>query len=1118
MKNLQSMSKTFFKSICQIIIVVIFLFCSRNSFAQEVPVLELAKSVGGTASTSTYVRDMFRDAAGNLYTVGDFWNTVDFDPGAGVANLTSLGGYDIFITKYDANGDYVWAKSLGGTQYNFGYGITVDASGNVYTTGWYDGTVDFDPGVGTFNLSANNGSGYYDVFISKLDANGNFVWAKSMGGSGSDEGMGIQLDALGNVYIAGSYAYTVDFDPNAGTFNLTSPDFDAIFIAKYDSNGNLVWAKSIDGKYNQEAYNLALDAAGNVYTTGRLYGTPADNVDFDPGPGVFNLAPDQNAFFVSKLDANGNFVWAKLIEGDYGQDIAFDASSNVYVTGKFVGKTDFDPNAGVFNLTSAAGPGDIYVLKLTSSGDFVWVKQMGGTGFTTFSGNENRGYGITIDPGGNVLTTGVFAGTGDFDPGSGIFTVTSNSTSYPNAFISKLDTDGNFIWATSVGSAFTEEYGVSITTDASGNIYAAGKYAGTCDFDPSACVFNLTGATSGYIWKLSLGTAIPAPTITSFTPSTGPIGSTVVITGTNFSSTPANNLVTFFNNRTATITTSTPTSITTTVPASAATGKISVTVNCMIVQSATNFTVGAATLPTITSFTPTSGLVGTTVTVTGTNFSSTPANNTVKFNGTTATVTASTATSITTTVPAGATTGAITVTVAGNTATSATNFTVTVPLPTITSFTPTSGSVNTSVTITGTNFSTTPANNTVKFNGTTSVVTASTTTSITTTVPAGATIGKISVTVGGNTATSTNDFTVTTVSSPTITSFTPTSGPVNTTVTITGTNFSTTPASNTVKFNGTTAVVTASTATSITTTVPTGATTGKISVTVGGNTATSTNDFTVTTASSPTIASFTPTSGPVNTTVIITGTNFSTTPANNTVKFNGTTSVVTASTATSITTTVPSGATTGKISVTVAGNTATSATDFTVTNSGGAVTINAEPLGTSIGGTITKNLVPLITTLNGSLDINSITVTVQPPSGALASISNGSLTVDYTNISFSGKESITIRACDTNGNCAEQAFEIEVGGDVKVYNAVSPDGKNPILHLQFIETLSPKNQVSIYNRWGDEVFSISDYDNKTRVFAGLTNGGSKLPSGTYFYKINLSSTGKTMTGFLALKY
>jgi gliding motility-associated-like protein len=130
------------------------------------------------------------------------------------------------------------------------------------------------------------------------------------------------------------------------------------------------------------------------------------------------------------------------------------------------------------------------------------------------------------------------------------------------------------------------------------------------------------------------------------------------------------------------------------------------------------------------------------------------------------------------------------------------------------------------------------------------------------------------------------------------------------------------------------------------------------------------------------------------------------------------------------------------------------------------------------------------------------------------------LIIDYKGKPFSGKETIVIEACNTNGLCAQQTFTIEVAGDVIVFNAVSPnsDGKNEFLVLQFIESISPKNQVSIYNRWGDEVFSISDYDNKTRVFAGLNNGGGKLPVGTYFYKIVLSDTGKSMTGFLSLKY
>jgi gliding motility-associated-like protein len=181
--------------------------------------------------------------------------------------------------------------------------------------------------------------------------------------------------------------------------------------------------------------------------------------------------------------------------------------------------------------------------------------------------------------------------------------------------------------------------------------------------------------------------------------------------------------------------------------------------------------------------------------------------------------------------------------------------------------------------------------------------------------------------------------------------------------------------------------------------------------------------------------------------------------------------------------------------------------------------ISSVPLATQVEGIVTLDLVPLITTFNTNLDVNSIQIVTPPASGAPATVSNGILTINYKGIVFSGNEMLTIRACDLGANCAQQQFTIEVAGEVVVYNAVSPngDGKNEFLVLQFIESISPKNQVSIYNRWGDEVFSISDYDNKTRVFAGLTSSGSKIPSGTYFYKIALQNVGKTLTGFVDLR-
>jgi N-acetylneuraminic acid mutarotase len=259
----------------------------------------------------------------------------------------------------------------------------------------------------------------------------------------------------------------------------------------------------------------------------------------------------------------------------------------------------------------------------------------------------------------------------------------------------------------------------------------------------------------------------PQLAITSFSPTSGKVGTAVTITGTGFSETATSNTINF-NGVAATVITSTSTTISTTVPVGATTGKISIGTGGATASSPDDFTVIAHT---ITSFAPTSGLIGASITITGTDFSTTPANNVVKFNNTTATVTAATATTLSVTVPAGATTGKITVTLNGLTATSAEDFIVVIP-PTFTSFTPatglpalSTGYVGDEVTITGTNFSTTPANNVVMFNGTAATVTSSTATQIKANVPSGATTGKISVTVNTITVESSNTFTVHSVNS-----------------------------------------------------------------------------------------------------------------------------------------------------------------------------------------------------------------------------------------------------------------------------------------------------------------------------------------------------------------
>ncbi|WP_186280175.1 SBBP repeat-containing protein [Fluviicola chungangensis] len=358
------------------------------------------------------------DALGNSYIAGHFTETADFNPGPGIAMLTSASDLDGFIVKLDASGNFVWVKQFAGTDRINVNAIVLDASGNIYTTGTFRATADFDPGTGTSMLTA--ASIGEDIFISKLDPAGNFVWVKQQGGTGTDVSYAIAVDASGNVHTTGSFYGTADFDPGTGTAGLTVAGFRDVFVSKLDASGNFVWAKQLGGTTMEDGYGIAVDAQGNVYTTGSYYGSG----DYDPGPGVFNLAVYANDYdvFISKLDASGNFVWAKKfgnnsLSDDFGYSIALDASNNVYVTGVFEGTTDFDPGPGIYTLPPG-GAENVFIAKLDHSGNFVWAGKMGGA-------QLDAGYSIAIDPFWNIYTTGIFDATVDFDPGPGVHNITS---------------------------------------------------------------------------------------------------------------------------------------------------------------------------------------------------------------------------------------------------------------------------------------------------------------------------------------------------------------------------------------------------------------------------------------------------------------------------------------------------------------------------------------------------------------------------------------------------------------------------------------------------------------------------------------------------------------------
>jgi hypothetical protein len=449
-----------------------------------------AKGIGGISDD--WGNDIALDSAGNVYTTGTFQGTVDFDPGVGTANLTSAGDRDIFVSKFDNNGNFVWAKSMGGTGLDNVHRIALDLDGNVYTVGEFIGTADFNPDGSVENLTS---TGSVDIFVSKLDNDGNFVWAKSIGGIKIDTGSSIALDNDGNVYITGWFEGTADFDPGVDEAILTSINKDA-FISKLNSDGNFLWAKGMAGENFLSvsgAGDIALDSGNNVYITGSFLRT----VDFDPGGGEFKLTSTNGSddIFVSKLDSNGNFVWAKNMGGirsEYSGGIALDSSGNVYTTGSFDSPTaDFDPSVGgTANLTSAGGA-DIFVSKLKGNGDFVWAKSMGGIG-------TEYGTSIALDTNGNIYTTGQYDNTVDFDPDAGT-TANLACLGGTDAFVSKLDSNGNFVWAKRMGGSGAD-WTSDVALDSSGNIFTTGSFEGTADFNPGAGTANLTSAGFGDIF------------------------------------------------------------------------------------------------------------------------------------------------------------------------------------------------------------------------------------------------------------------------------------------------------------------------------------------------------------------------------------------------------------------------------------------------------------------------------------------------------------------------------------------------------------------------------------------------------------------------------------------
>lgn len=436
-------------------ITLFILLLNVIAASSQTPHFDWAKQLD---SNDVFVTAMTTDKHGALYITGTFDGTVDFDPGAGITTATDAGFGDIFILKLDSTGNFDWVKTIGGTSYDEGDDIAIDSNGNVIVAGLFStDSIDFDPGPGVFLMSASE-----NTFILKLDANGNFIWAKSIASPTENYVSAMHLDKDDNIVLVGKFGGVTDFDPGSTQFNITAVSTD-IYICKLDINGDFIWAKHlINPSANTSCFTVTTDQSNNIILAGLLLGT----TDFDPGSNTVNLTnTSSNCSYFLKLDANGNFVWVNTYEGTdmtYGKHVLTDAINNIYLAGFFIGTVNFNLHSGNNSLTSGGATNNSFLLKLDSNANYQWVLQLNdlnditlhnnhvytcgnhiskydSAGFQKWTIDSSLSQRIVTDNYGNVFTTGTFSGTVDFDPGMGVYNLSSNSSS---VFIQKLNDAG----------------------------------------------------------------------------------------------------------------------------------------------------------------------------------------------------------------------------------------------------------------------------------------------------------------------------------------------------------------------------------------------------------------------------------------------------------------------------------------------------------------------------------------------------------------------------------------------------------------------------------------------------------------------------------------------------
>lgn len=421
----------------------------------------LYHNILGSSNSSDYLKSATIDYTNNLIIVGQLGGTTDFNTGPGTYNLiNATPSYDGFVAKYDQSGAFIWANKIGGAgTKEVANAVTTDNNGNIFVSGTFSGTTDFDYGTGVTNLTSSGD----DIFLMKILSNGTFLWAESFGAVGTtttDYPTKIVADTTdGSVYVSGFISGTTDFDPGPSVSNITR--IASGFIAKYDNNGLYIWAKSIGNSFSSVPSCIRL-INSDVFCTG-------------------SNGNNQGAFF-EKYSSSGVEYWRKSIEGNSKQNlIGLETSlgTNFWLIGNIpfgqLNKTaDYDPYQNTYNVSGDTSR--IYIAEYRDTASLFYV---------TFTSINHRGQSeyskVFVDEKDNIIWTGSFTESVDLDPGNGSSIYTANKM---GLFLQKLDTSNNLLWNKVITSTNSIVPKVIKKSKSRNNYIIAGNFAGTVDFDP----------------------------------------------------------------------------------------------------------------------------------------------------------------------------------------------------------------------------------------------------------------------------------------------------------------------------------------------------------------------------------------------------------------------------------------------------------------------------------------------------------------------------------------------------------------------------------------------------------------------------------------------------------